>query len=200
MLDTERPNAGRVGGAWAPPRISVRGLFSRRWWTGVLTLVMSMGFATISASPASALEWTYIGTNFLRNWETGRCLDSNSPGAVYTNPCQQGNDYQKWQVYRVERGDYDHVVLMNQATRNCLYIPDDLGSGVSAVGCGPIIDIPVKPQIHWRAVGTSWNQVQFTGVDPANVNWYRCLDSNRNGSAYVQACNGGGFQKWKLGY
>jgi len=43
---------------------------------------------------------------------TGRCLDSNAKGQVYTNPCKKGNNYQQWLRIR--------YTLEDKATGRCL--------------------------------------------------------------------------------
>lgn len=50
-------------------------------------LGLCLGFVTVNASPASADVSLHV--DFLRNWATGRCLDSNSSGALYVLPCQE---------------------------------------------------------------------------------------------------------------
>lgn len=50
----------------------------------------------------------------------------------------------------------------------------------------------------WRGVGTSWTVVELTSQGIGSMYW--CLDGDRNGSAYLLRCNGGGYQKWRLGY
>ncbi|MDX2678969.1 RICIN domain-containing protein [Streptomyces sp. NY05-11A] len=166
---------------------------SRRWWAGAFALVLSLGFAFMNANPASAAGSIYIKTNILRNWETGRCLDSNWDGQVYTNPCDQGNDYQTWTVVYKSHSAYDNVQIVNKATQRCLYTNDYPALVLATVPCEgvPAGQTPGKGQL-WAAVGSGWDNVQLVGAEG-------CLDSNRGGSAYVQGCNGGNYQHWKLG-
>ncbi|SHH89993.1 Cytolethal distending toxin A/C domain-containing protein [Streptomyces sp. 3214.6] len=166
---------------------------SRRWWAGALALVLSLGFAFMNANPASAAGSIYIKTNILRNWETGRCLDSNWEGQVYTNPCDQGNDYQTWTVVYKGHSAFDEVQIVNKATQRCLYSNDNPALVLATVPCEgvPAGQTPGAGQL-WGADGSGWDNVQLKRA------WW-CLDSNRGGSAYVQGCNGGNYQHWKLG-
>ncbi|MFE0731679.1 ACP synthase [Streptomyces antibioticus] len=163
----------------------------RRWCTALLALAMSLGFAFVSAGSAAASSpGDVIGTHFLRNWETGRCLDSNSAGAVYTSPCQFGNGYQTWSVIYRDHKNNDIVMIRNQATGRCLGFGTYLATGTclnsSQFGYGLEL---------WEGVGAGWNKVELVSSLGG------CLDSDRSGKAYVfNPCNGGGFQKWKLGF
>lgn len=159
---------------------------SRRWWTGALTLAMSLGFATLSAGPASA----YVGPDLLRNWETGLCLDSGpgdegGRGQVYTNPCQPGNDYQTWNILYQGHDGHDIVMIQDKATGLCLSRQLD----VSTLPCNG-----AAADQRWLAVGGGWNNVQLKSSGSG-----ACLDSNRNRDVYTLGCNGGGYQAWKLG-
>ncbi|KND28198.1 hypothetical protein IQ63_33835 [Streptomyces acidiscabies] len=79
---------------------------------------MSLGALFMSTTPASA----YVGENFLRNWETGRCLDADNTGSIYTLPCQQGNAYQTWEPNYIRHSTYDMVQVKNKATGRCLHV------------------------------------------------------------------------------
>jgi hypothetical protein len=52
----------------------------------------------------------------LRDEQTSRCLDSNYAGAVYTNPCWNGDNYQYW----IWWGDNYQGQYQNYQTRLCL--------------------------------------------------------------------------------
>ncbi|WP_050371392.1 RICIN domain-containing protein [Streptomyces acidiscabies] len=160
---------------------------SLRWYAGLFSVALSLAMALVSASPASAA----IGTNLLRNWETGRCLDSNGNGDVYTLPCQPGNAYQTWTVDLYRHSDYDEVTFRNNATGRCLYWAD---GSVRTAPCTSSGDWGHNLSI-WRAVGSGWDNVQLTDAGGGS-----CLDSNRAGNAYMLGCNGGGFQRWRLGF
>jgi hypothetical protein len=79
------------------------------------------------AGPASAD--VYPGSDFIKDWQTGRCLDSNdrgfNSGDVYTNPCQLGNPYQQWHriylgtAYAPNGRAYDVVAFQDVATGYC---------------------------------------------------------------------------------
>ncbi|MCM2422641.1 RICIN domain-containing protein [Streptomyces sp. RKAG293] len=148
--------------------------------------------------PANAATG-YIGDNILRNIETGRCLDSNASGAVYTMPCSlpvKSNQYQLWEPQLVFRGSSDVVIVKNVATQRCLTLNGSL-AGVHTESC----DSGHSDQ-KWSAKGSGWDKINleityargrggFISVD---------LDSNRQGNAYASEYNGSGFQRWKFGY
>ncbi|MER5435057.1 ACP synthase [Streptomyces sp. NPDC002588] len=172
-----------VGGAKTRTRTSFLGRFAIRGWVTALALGLSLGLSFVSAGPASA----YVGQNFLRNWQTGRCLDSNHNGEVYTLPCQQGNDYQTWEPVFVAHYFYDVVEVHNKATGLCLYLTAQ--NQLATSNCNN------SSNALWIAAG-SWDVLQLQSF----FNSTQCLDSNAAGSAYVLGCNGGGYQNWRLGY
>src|SRR5262245_42397675 len=71
---------------------------------------------TLTSPPVSAEGTDPSGSpvSLLRSWATGRCLDSNFAGNVYTLPCQPGNNYQTWM--RMRGGNE----VKNMATGMCL--------------------------------------------------------------------------------
>jgi hypothetical protein len=189
MMETEKPDVEQAKEPRASTHPRTPGSFARRGWTAAAALGLSLGFSLVNASPASAYT---LGPSFLRNWETGRCLDSNAGGKVYTNPCQSGNNYQNWVVVYDHHTNYDVVKIMNVATQMYLYWSPDKVFTNQYVPSGTYY----YPQLTWEARGSGWDKVALADVDGHNV----CLDSNRAGDAYTEICNGGGFQLWKLGY
>lgn len=165
------------------------GRSARRRWAGALVLPLALGFSVLNTATASAD--TVIKTDLLRNWATGRCLDSNSGGDVYTLPCQSGNGYQTWSVVYLYHSDYDVVQIKNKATGRCLA---QANSAIGTAPCAGYNDWGYELQL-WSGVGTGWDKVSLRSVA-----WNTCLDSDSAGSAYSFACNGGGYQKWKSGF
>ncbi|MDX3381823.1 ricin-type beta-trefoil lectin domain protein [Streptomyces niveiscabiei] len=182
MVRTEELNRSTQ----APVRTSLRH-FARRGSTAALAVGMSVGALFMSTTPASA----YVGENFLRNWETGRCLDADDTGSIYTLPCQQGNAYQTWQPIYVRHDTYDVVQVKNKATGRCLHV--NAHGALTTYWC----DESGNPNWNQRfaAKGSGWDRIELT-----NVLFNTCVDSNHAGAAYVTGCNGGGYQKWKLGF
>lgn len=187
MVNTADPKMDGMDNVPERTHTSAMRRFARRGWAAGAALGLALGLSVVNASPASA----YVGPNFLRNWETGRCLDSDAEGNVYTNPCQSGNPYQTWNISFLKHEAYDIVEIENLGTYRCLIVE---------VGNTPIPKLKTKyckqyPFTGWEARGSSWDQVQL-----ANKGVNGCVDSDYAGSAYLLECNGGGYQKWKLGY
>ncbi|MGW0949270.1 RICIN domain-containing protein [Streptomyces sp. NPDC002623] len=174
----------------ARARASIKRHFVRRATTALLALAVSMGFLFLNAGSASAINsGDVIGKNFLRSWQTGRCLDSNSNGDVYTLPCQQGNQYQTWEIKYQGHDTWDIVSIKNSATGLCLATHPDYG--FLATSCS-------TAYIYWYGMGSGWDNVQL-----ARASWPHggyCLDSDYAGDAYATPCGDNDYQHWKLGY
>src|SRR5262245_16836462 len=91
----------RLGKGW---RLAIR-----------LLAVTALGATSlvVIATPAQAAP---PNPGIIRNWKTGRCLDSNWDGAVYTLGCN-GGDYQKWKVEYFSLSKYQ---IKNVATGRCI--------------------------------------------------------------------------------
>jgi hypothetical protein len=97
-----------------------------------LALIVA-GFVPASANAASHV-WirNMVGDNF--------CLDSNSAGTVYVNPCQRGNRYQKWEHWN---GGW----ARNVKTGRCLENP---AFSFSAIRTRPCRQIGAQYWKNWR--------------------------------------------------
>ncbi|RBQ18461.1 xylanase [Spongiactinospora rosea] len=130
------------------------------------------------ATPAHAELVTQI-----RSWKTGRCLDSNFKGEVYTQPCNapHTNRHQYW----IFTGGH----LKNDATGRCL----------DSNGDGRLYTLPCQ----WPNTWQDWEAQQGRARDVAIIQNLRTglvLDSNEGGGAYTHRRNGGFYQDWKLGF
>lgn len=82
--------------------------------------------ATATAAAASPATVAVGSGWFGMETPGGDCLDGNSAGSVYLNPCQvPGNKYQdwnwtKWQAYSPYSGYYYFYSIHSQATGRCL--------------------------------------------------------------------------------
>jgi len=122
-----------------------------------------------NAAPPGTFRWV--------DYQTGRCLDSNYNGDVYTLPCN-GGPYQQWWL----GPDYE---LCDYQTGRCI---EALGQDIHAY-------FPSGDPSQWwyfsqEASGLPIYQVQnqqYTAL---------CLDSNYNGNVYALGCNGGPYQAW----
>jgi hypothetical protein len=145
-----------------------------------------------SAHPAVAAQVTpqpiatWLSTELVDR-QTGRCLDSNGSGSVYTNPCQYpGNLYQVWTQTEWEAvvpggPTYYFLTFKDYATGRCL---DSNGSGSVYTN---LCQLPGNPYQTWYAGG---------GGPLLDGGTSRCLDSNYAGHVYTLPCNGGNYQKW----
>jgi serine/threonine-protein kinase len=165
-------------------------------------LLMALVLLTTTATSTVALQspaQAYVGENTLRNWLTGRCLDSNADGDVYSRPCSLpigSNHHQIWRPQLIIRGNgngaYDIVRLWNKATGKCLVRRNVSGSAkVQTKAC----ERGATASENWDAVGTGWRVVKFRPV----LDRSRCLGGNAT-SAYAYGCTTAGNQDWRLGY
>ncbi|MEV6123086.1 ricin-type beta-trefoil lectin domain protein [Streptomyces sp. NPDC052077] len=105
----------------------------------------------------------------LKNVQTGRCLDSNYNGEVYTSPCAKGGDnpYQQWQW-----GYWGVNALRNVETGLCLQ--NIAGDRVTTYDCDG-----TSEQIWSREYPVANRETI------SNKRTWRGLDSNANGQAYT---------------
>ncbi|MFD6566744.1 ricin-type beta-trefoil lectin domain protein [Micromonospora profundi] len=156
---------------------------ARKNAVGLLVVLL----ATVSgvmglAGPANA-EPT---TGQLKNKATGRCLDSNSQGDVYTLPCNGGR-YQRWNYtrYYSDSTPYWDFKLKNDATGRCL---DGNAQG----------EVYTRPCQSWNEY-QSWHGPVFNSshryIDSQKTK--RNLDSNAAGNVYTNPrTDNNDYQQW----
>jgi serine/threonine-protein kinase len=145
--------------------------------------------AVIIQSPAQA----YVGTNVERNRTTGKCLDSNDDGAVYTLPCSipiGSNPHQLWEpIFQGNDNWADIVKMKNVETGRCITLSGP--NWITTQQCGGVGQL-------WAANGLGWADVVFESYNSFNS---LCIDSYYTGpSVYPAACTFRGPQHWSFGY
>lgn len=147
---------------------------TRRWATGASLGVLALAASWIpAAGSAGAADW-----HTERNYATGRCLDANAAGQVYTSPCGPAdNPFQHWA--------YDGRHLVQQATGRCL--DSNFSSAVYTSPCGPA-DNPYQ----------SWYPSTGANAGPVDLATRRILDSNAAGQVYTSVPSTGfnPYQNW----
>jgi hypothetical protein len=153
-----------------------------------------------AASPASA--YTLVGK--FQNHQSGLCLDSGFPssgsafGPVYTLPCQNGNNWQTWEVAGpkgTSRFGYQLVQIKNRATGMCLNMDEYGGPRLYTYSCGsgrpPATDVVEGVGPNWQNVSLRREHYQDRLI---------CLDTHGASArdAYARSCNDGAYQDWRL--
>ena len=134
---------------------------------GVLLLAFAamFGIGVFNAGSASATQVSF----HIQHIQAGYCLDSNSAGSVYMNPCQADNQYQQWRyIWYSNVGAY---AIQDVMTGRCL------NSSSSGLGTIPTCGGLVSYGQWWNVWSGNWGS-QFENWD----NDY-CLDG-ANQSVY----------------
>ncbi|KAA9379659.1 ricin-type beta-trefoil lectin domain protein [Microbispora cellulosiformans] len=135
-----------------------------------LLLPAVLALSTTHASAATS----YL----LRNNGSGDCLDSNASGNAYLNPCDSGNNFQRWEFVNANWG----ALLKDVATGRCL---DSNASG--SVYTNPC------------STGNAYqNWVQPSGNYYKNVATGLCLRVGGNylDEARTQSCGTSSYFSW----
>ncbi|MFI5987263.1 RICIN domain-containing protein [Streptomyces sp. NPDC051555] len=147
-------------------------------WSGTAAVFgAGVMLATGLATPAHAAgEATWY-----RNVQTGRCLDSNPSGKVYTSPCaDKYNFYRQWQRTVVN----GKIRLKNMATNRCLTLNDSWSEIVRTDPCG--ID---DNELWWELRVNGTTRI----VNPDS----KALDSDKKGNAYAKDYGADNpYQQW----
>jgi serine/threonine-protein kinase len=173
------------------PSTESRGSLWRRWGRFSrrtafrLALVIGVTASAVGISTQSAQAAVTL-TFHLQDWATGRCLDSNTAGDVYTSPCQSGNNWQTWRIYTYP--PTSDVDLQNVATGRWLTWDGSSSTVRTSSSYSFLADA--------QALGPNWGNVHLD-YDPHRDGSNHCLDSNGSGAAYVIACNYGTYQTWR---
>jgi hypothetical protein len=143
------------------------------------SVLVGIGMIFFAAMPAQA---AINSESQVRNWATGRCLDSNWNGNVYTLGCNWGN-YQNWAVIGITG---NIVSLGNAETGRCL----------DSNWQGQVYTLPCNAGLYqqWYRTGDSYVTRYINRA--TNL----CLDSNAAGNVYTLQCNNGGYQNWREGF
>jgi serine/threonine-protein kinase len=167
-----------------------------------VTLVFVMSFGLMASAPASAQYWW---TTHFQNWATGRCLDSNSNGDVYTLPCQWGNPWQTWEIRSWGQWGPNGLYheLKDNASQRCL---GSYGFNQWEERTGDCSNWGANFNGMKDVRGNNWGGVQFVTynfyADPYpyySPGYWHSYCTDATGGFYAQEweCNWGGYQTWR---
>jgi len=145
----------------------------------IATLVSVLGLA----GPAHAEP--EIGQ--IRSQATGRCLDSNGQGQVYTLPCN-GGSYQDWKYVKAwrEQAPYWSFQVINLATGRCLDSNEQ----------GNAYTLPCKSwnsYQSWQTLRINNGSYNYVESQQTKLN----LDGNSAGNVYTKPhVSNNSYQRW----
>ncbi|WP_181792845.1 RICIN domain-containing protein [Streptomyces sp. WELS2] len=138
------------------------------------------------APSAQAAEPVLDRANVVVNEQTGRCLDSDTDGNVYTKECRSDNPYQQW--VPSDRSGSTRVRLRNVQTGLCLTAVNS--TSVRTMVCASNGYYPME----WGLVDKSGMQVLENGNSPTIP---VVLDSDKDGKVYLRpATEHNRYQSW----
>ncbi|MFK0046015.1 RICIN domain-containing protein [Streptomyces sp. NPDC090741] len=171
-----------------------------RWAVaGVFGTVLALAGSVATPAPAEAATLS----GHLKNAKTGRCLDSNFAGEVYTLPCQHGNDHQIWEIsddlpseYRTAEDGHGRFRFRNRATGRCLWVVAAAGGSNGALGTASCVDMIPQYTTFIDGVGNGFSNVYLRGQHALTGGRPFCVGGSYS-QAYAQSCNySNPYQRW----
>ncbi|MFD7664706.1 RICIN domain-containing protein [Streptomyces sp. NPDC059788] len=136
---------------------------------GIAGALAAVCASVVLAPSAHAADPIYGGVQTIVNEQTGRCLDSDVKGYVYTKACTDNNRYQQWHL-ETEGGD---LHIRNVQTGFCLTAVN--GEEVRAIPCAG----------SYRPM--SWEVIKWRGNNIRSRPLVTNLDSDHKGNVYLKS-------------